>query len=217
MDNIKKIRIPTYQKIAVDIASKIVENHYIIGEKVYTRSTLASQYHVSSETARRAVSILSDLGIVETVKGSGVVIKSYERALKFVREYKDMQTVNELTADIKQSIENQKKEAIKLEKNISKLIENSARYQAVNPFIPFELKIENTTPLLDKTILEVNFWHHTTATIIAIKRNNSTILSPGPYETFKEGDIFYFIGDQDSYRRVVEFIYPRSNNNKITN
>lgn len=204
----KKLRIPTYQKIAVDIASKIVENQYFIGEKIYTRSTLASGYHVSSETARRAISILSDLGIVETIKGSGVIIKSYEKALEFVREFKDLQTVNSLIIDIKSSISRQKEETLGLEKKITRLTENIARFQSINPFIPFEVIIKKNTPYLNKNISEVNFWHHTGATVIAIKRNNHTILSPGPYADFQENDVYYFIGDEDSYRRVMEFLFP---------
>lgn len=204
----KKLRVPTYQKIAVDIASKIVEHQYLIGEKVYTRSTLASGYNVSSETARRAVSILSDLGIVETIKGSGVIIKSYEKALEFVREFKDLQTVNSLVVDIKNSISKQKKGTLDLEEKIEQLTENIARFQSINPFIPFEVKIEKNTSYLNKNTSEANFWHHTGATVIAIKRDNHTILSPGPYADFQENDIFYFIGDEDSYRRVMDFLYP---------
>lgn len=187
----KKVRIPVYQKIALDIASKIVEHKYIIGEKIYTRSTIASQYNVSSETARRAISILSDLDIVETIKGSGVTIKSYEKALKFVREFKDMQTFNSLIADINDNISQQKEVNINLENKIKRLV-----------------KIRTTTPYLNKNISDINFWHHTTATVIAIKRDNSIILSPGPYADFQENDIFYLIGDEDSYRRVMEFLYP---------
>lgn len=204
----RKIRVPTYQKIALDIASKIVEGQYVIGDKIYARSSLASQYKVSAETARRAMSILSDLGIVETIRGSGVIIASYEKALEFVREFKDMQTLNGLIIDIKESITKQKKEAESLENKILKLTENISRFQAVNPFIPFEVKITNQTPYLNKNTSEVNFWHHTTATVIAIKRGSTTILSPGPYADFLENDIFYFIGDENSYRRVIDFLYP---------
>ncbi len=211
----KKVRIPTYQKIALDIASKIVEHKYIIGDKIYTRSTLASQYNVSSETARRAISILSDLDIVETIKGSGVTIKSYEKALKFVREFKDMQTLNSLIVDINDSISQQKEDNNNLENKINRLVKNISRFQSINPFIPFEVKIENTTPYLNKNISDINFWHHTTATVIAIKRNNTTILSPGPYAVFQESDIFYLIGDENSYRRVMDFLYPKEDQGLI--
>ena len=76
------------------------------------------------------MNILSDLGIVETIKGSGVIITSYEKALEFVREFKDMQTVNGLIVDIKKSISKQKEEATSLEKKILKLTENISRFQS---------------------------------------------------------------------------------------
>ncbi|RKJ34567.1 GntR family transcriptional regulator, partial [Butyricicoccus sp. 1XD8-22] len=56
MDNRRlQVKQPKYMKIAADIASKIVDKKYVIGEKIYARSSLASQYGVSSETARRAI------------------------------------------------------------------------------------------------------------------------------------------------------------------
>ena len=49
----KKVKLvsPVYQQIAADIASKIANGHYELGQKIYARSVLASQYGVSSETA----------------------------------------------------------------------------------------------------------------------------------------------------------------------
>lgn len=91
-----KLTSPRYQQIATDIAAKIVDKKYKVGDKIYTRSSIASQYGVSAETARRAISILVDLDIVESTKGSGVVIKSYEKAVQFVHQYNDIQTIHDL-------------------------------------------------------------------------------------------------------------------------
>jgi len=93
---------------------------------------------------------------------------------------------------------------------------NEAGKLGTSLFIPFEVKIRNTTPYLNKNISDINFWHHTTATVIAIKRNNTTILSPGPYADFRENDIFYFVGDENSYRRVMDFLYPKEDQGLIT-
>ncbi|MEG0908654.1 MAG: GntR family transcriptional regulator, partial [Lactococcus sp.] len=60
----KEVRQPKYQQIAILIAENIVRNELKIGQKIYARSTLATTFGVSPETARKAVSILSDLGIV---------------------------------------------------------------------------------------------------------------------------------------------------------
>ena len=50
---ITKEELPRYQLIACDVASKIASGVYPSGAKLYARSALASQYGVSSETARR--------------------------------------------------------------------------------------------------------------------------------------------------------------------
>lgn len=208
MEKKSGIASPRYQRIAVDIASKIVDKHYKVGDKIYARSSLASQYGVSSETARRAICVLTDLDIVDTTKGSGVVIKSYDNAIKFIRQFHDIQTVNDLKKDILESVQRQSKELEFFNESLNKLIERTDRFRSINPFTPFEIEITPETPYLNQTISEVNFWHNTSATIIAIKRNHSMLMSPGPYARFMEQDIFYFMGDENSLVRVRKFLYP---------
>lgn len=206
----KKIKIvrPVYQKIAADIASKIASGDYIVGEKIYTRSVLASQYGVSSETARRAICILADVDIVDTTKGSGVVIKSSENAIKFVRQYADIKTVDDLKNNILDSLERQKEENDYLKDQLFELINKTERFKSINPFIPFEIRISKETQYLNKTAAEINFWHNTSATIICIKRNGYLEMSPGPYAVLRENDVFYFIGDEGCYDSVNKFLYP---------
>ncbi len=211
MDKKTKVTSPRYQQIAIDIASKIIAKQYKVGERFYARSYIASQYGVSSETARRAICVLSDLEIVDTTKGSGVTIISYEKALKFVRQSEDIQTVNDLKRDILDSVERQSKEMQYFNDCITKLIEKTDRFRSYSPFTPYEIEITSDTPFINKTILEVNFWHNTFATIIAIKRDNALIMSPGPYAIFAQDDIIYFVGDENCLDRVKNFIYPIRN------
>lgn len=208
MDKKTKITTPVYQQIAADIASKIADKHYTVGEKIYARSSLASQYNVSSETARRAICVLSDLKIVDTTKGSGVVIKSYENALAFVKQYKDIQTINSLKKDLMESVARQSEELAYFNECLTKLIDSTDRFRSTNPFVPFEMVITDQTPYINKSTQEVNFWHNTAATLIAIRHNETLIMSPGPYAVFTEHDIIYFVGEEDCYQRVKQFMYP---------
>lgn len=208
MESSLKIVSPRYQQIAVDIAGKIVDKHYEIGGKVYARSALASQYGVSPETARRAINVLSDMNIVEVTKGSGVVIKSYENAVKFIKQYKDIQTLHDLKNEILRKVEQQLDDTFIVKDQVTKLVERIDRFKSLNPFVPFEIEITADTPYLDKTSSDVNFWHNTTATIIAIKRGDELMMSPGPYAMFCEKDVVYFIGDESAYERVHHFFYP---------
>ena len=207
MDEIK-VSIPKYQQIAADLASKIVEGKYKEGDKIYARSYIASQYGVSPETARRAVCVLADLNIVEAEKGSGVEIISSENARAFVRQFQDIETINSLKQKILRSIDRQKKEMESFSDYLSELIGKTDRYRSINPFVPFEVLIERDCPYLNQSIMDLNFWHNTSATVIAIRRNGQILISPGPYATLEEKDILYFIGDDDCLERVRRFLYP---------
>lgn len=206
MDEKIKVTTPRYQQIAADVASKIVEGHYKVGERIYTRSSLASQYGVSAETARRAISILADLRIVETVKGSGVTILSEENAVQFVKQFRDIKSVGALKTEIIQRLDKQMEDGKSLKNSISELMDRVERFKAINPFLPFEATIEASSHCAGKTLSQVNFWHNTTATVIGIRHHDTLLMSPGPYAFLHEGDTIYFVGDDNSQIRVKEFI-----------
>jgi K+/H+ antiporter YhaU regulatory subunit KhtT len=209
MEDKVKVTAPVYQRIAADIAAKIVDKRYHVGEKIYARSYLASQYNVSSETARRAICVLSDLEIVDVTKGSGVVIKSYANAVRFVQQYTDIQSVYDLKRDILESMERQKQESRYLRQCIDNILDRTERFQSFNPFIPFEVKITAQTPYLNKSISDINFWHYTNATVIGVKREQTILISPGPYAVLRENDTLYYCGDDNCQTRVINFLYPK--------
>ncbi len=203
-----QVKQPKYQQIAVDLASKIVEKKYQIGDKIYARSSLASQYNVSAETARRAIAVLQDLEIVEASKGSGVIIKSYEMAARFVRQFQDVQSVHELQNELLISIQKQQQELLHLQEKTKQLISRTEHFRSVNPFIPYQIEMTADSPCIHHTLQELNFWQNTSSTIVGIRRGNELLLSPGPYASIEEGDIIYFIGNDESLGRVQSFLYP---------
>ena len=210
MEN-KKVQVkqPKYQKIAADIASRIVEKKYLVGEKIYARSSLASQYNVSSETARRAIAVLQDLEIVEATKGSGVMIKSYEKAAQFVHQFLEVQSVYQVQLEMLESIKRQKSELEVLQETTERLVSRTERFKSVNPFVPFQVEIGEETPYITQTIGSINFWQNTMATIVGIRRGVELIISPGPYATLEQNDVIYFIGNDECIERVQKFLYPK--------
>ena len=175
-----KISIPRYQQIAIEIASRISSGQYKVGEKIYARSSIASQYGVSSETARRAICILCDLEIVTSEKGSGVIIKSYENAVNFIKQYSKRQTIDTIKENLLKSIARQQKEMDTLNECLSDLIAASEHFRSMNPFMPFEVKITSECSYLNKTVSEIQFWQHTGATVLAIGRNGNVIKRYAP-------------------------------------
>jgi len=205
-----KITSPKYQQIAADLASKIAQGHYRVGEKIYARSALASQYGVSAETARRAVCVLSDLQIVETEIGSGITIKSREKAVEFARQYGDTRTVDDLKKNLRQSMLRQQQEMQYFTQCLSDLMNKTDRLRSCNPFVPYQIEIRHDALYLNRSLSDINFWHHTAATVVAIQRGDDLLLSPGPYAVLTEHDVFYFIGDKSCPERVNQFLYPEN-------
>lgn len=203
-----KIDVPKYQQIAADIAAKIACGDYPEGAKIHVRSSLASQYGVSSETARRAVCVLADMKIVEITKGSGVLIKSKKKAAEFSVKFDSISRMSDLKKNIMDNLDNQVAHSISLKEMVSELMYKTERFRTVNPFSPFEIEITPHACYIGQSLAENNFWHNTSATIIAIRRADNIIISPGPYAVISIGDILYYVGDENCHERVKNFLYP---------
>lgn len=195
-----------YSQIALDLSHKIVKGELSIGERVYGRSTLASLYNVSPETIRRALTLLAEAGIVLVSQGSGVTILSKDLAFEFIERNKGKSSL----ASIKKEVRTLLKEKNEMERRfvdlINNLIEYSDNLKHISPYNPFEIDISKDYTNVGKTIGEVKFWKSTGGTIIAIKRGENFILSPGPNYTLEEGDTIVVVGDLDVYYRVKSFL-----------
>jgi K+/H+ antiporter YhaU regulatory subunit KhtT len=197
---------PIYQKIAIDITNRIISGDLPIGEKLYGRSSLASQYNVSPETVRRAITLLSDMDIVNVTKGSGIVVNSVDNCLKFIDKFKDIDSMSSLKKHIIDLLEKKKELDKNIESSVVELIDYSSRFRNRNPFIPFEFEIHSQMSVIGKTISETMFWQNTGATIIGIRRNEELTLSPGPHTVFEGKDIIVAICDENSYYKIKSFL-----------
>lgn len=206
MDAEQKIVTPLYHLIAIDLATKIVNGIYKPGERIRGRSTLAGHYNVSPETIRRAMFILQDMGIVSVVPSVGIQVLSTEKALEFIETFRDIQTLTRQKNEIAELLSKSAALNNQIYESVKSLVEQTENYRALNPFMPYEIVVEQRDSVVGKTISELNFWHSTGVTIIAIKRGEITIISPGPHHEFVVGDILMIVGDEESFRRAVKFI-----------
>lgn len=204
----KKVALPRYQQIAVAIAERIVENRYQVGQKIHARSTLASNFNVSPETARKAINVLVDLEIMDVRHGSGAYIASKEKAQAFVEQYQDVQSIQEIRQDILDSVERQQQELDNFSDLLNTLVQQTKNVHHMSPFVPFELQLTEQAQHLEKSINELNVWQATGATIIAIQTTEELLLSPGPYAKFSAGNTIYFVGNELALQRMTNFFYP---------
>lgn len=201
-------RLPRYQQIAIEIAERIVDNRYQVGDKIHARSTLATTFGVSPETARKAVNILVDLNIMEVKHGSGVFVASKSKAVTYLEQYKDVQSIEEIKNDLFNSLARQKQELMDFTKQVDQLVSQTVKLNKVNPMLPSELVITEEAEHLNTSISDLNLWHETSATVIAILHKEELVLSPGPYAVLNAGDTVYFIGNEFAAQRMTNFFYP---------
>ncbi|MDU1054893.1 TrkA C-terminal domain-containing protein [Clostridium baratii] len=203
----RKTSTPAYLKIAIDIASRIVNGDFVEGEKLSGRSTLASLYNVSPETIRRSIALLKDMDVVEVAEKSGIKITSKHNANEFLKKFKTKSEFTNIKEEIYNLFNEKKVLEEKLENNIQNLIEFATQLRNVGLVVPYESLVEPNSLIIGKSLGELNFWHNTGATIVGIKRGEQLFLSPGPYFTINEKDIVVYVGqNEDVIGKVKNYI-----------
>lgn len=202
----RRTNSPTYLKIALDIASRIVNGDFIEGKKLSGRSTLVGIYNVSPETIRRSIALLQDMDVVVVEEKSGITIKSKTNAGSFLEKFKTKNEFATIKHDIYSIIEEKKELESKLENKINDLIEFATQLRNVGLIVPYESLVEPNSLIIGKTLGELNFWNNTGATIIGVKREGKLYLSPGPYLAIKNGDIIVYVGESEVIENVNNYI-----------
>ena len=196
---------PRYLKIAVDLAARIASGEIPEGTKLKGRSTLATEYNVSPETIRRSMSILSDKKVLKTILGSGIYILSRENAIQFVKSFKDDERIADLHSQLGGLMEKRRgmdEEILTLTNRIIDMY----KYKRSDLVTPVEIPLPHKSPLIGKSIGELEVWHNTGATIIGVVQQGDIILSPGPYYEFCEADRVLIVGDENVIERFNAFV-----------
>ena len=201
------IKQPRYRIIALRIAEKISTNQIKVGEKIHARSTLATAFGVSSETARRALNVLVDLEIVEIRHGSGAIVVSRQKAQEYVAAENEARDLQSLEQALTEQIKENQAGLNALAQSIKNYVDQSQHYQQHNPLTPFELTLTENSSLYGKTLSELNFWHLTGTTLVGIGHEDKLVISPGPYAKIELGDTLFFVGDENSVQIVQNFFY----------
>jgi len=64
-------KVPPYRQVAEIIAAKIASGEYARGSRIPTESELVETYEIARSTARRAIAVLREQKLVETVPTRG--------------------------------------------------------------------------------------------------------------------------------------------------
>lgn len=200
---------PLYDRIALDIAMRIAIGELKENSKIYGRSVMSSEYGVSPETIRRALKQLADKGIIEIKQNSGVIVISQQKANEYILQFKENENTRSLQKKLKSLLEEQEAIHLKIRETINDLIETNHRFPRNNPFQSYEVMVPEGSPVSGRTLSEINFWHETGATVIAIYRDDNSFVAPGPYSKLMEKDRIIFVGDLSAIATVEELFKGR--------
>ncbi|MEI7027739.1 TrkA C-terminal domain-containing protein [Paenibacillus sp. y28] len=198
--------ISGYQSIALDIAQRIVSGEFPVHSKISGRSLLASHYHVSPETIRKAIGLLKDEGIVSVSQGKEVTILSDQAAYDYITKNNYLKSVYSLKQDLQLLLQEKKQMDQKFDRVLNDIIQFSDRLQNLKMYNPVEVKIRENAHVIGKTISSLQFWQKTGATIIALRRGTHVSISPGPHVILGDHDILVVVGDGQVYQRTEQFI-----------
>ncbi len=198
--------IAVYEKIALDIANRIVRREIAEGVTLSGRSVMSSEYGVSPETIRRSFSLLEEIKVVEVKHNRGVSVVSRENAKKYITKYGKSNENRKMLTQIRQVLDEHEqidKELFTLAKD---LIEANDRFSASNPFPTYEYTITEESLAVGNSLGSLDFWQKTGGTVIAIRREGSILLSPGPDLRFQVLDTLIFVGNQDCVAKTKELL-----------
>ena len=210
----KQTVVPSqYLQIALDIARRISKGELPEGQRVYGRSVMASEYNVSPETIRRALRLLSDMKVVEVKPQSGVVVLSADSARRYIENFEESADVRALRQQLKDLLAEYADLSRRLSDTVTALVKSRDTFAASGEPLPnYEVPVPKDSPLIGRSIGELKFWQSTGGTIVAIRRGQTVILSPGPYAQLYGGDVIVLVGSpaaaEAAHRLVTEKEVP---------
>lgn len=201
-----KSEIPVYQAIAIDVAQRVANGEFPEGVKISGRSMLAGHYNVSPETIRRSVALLREGRVVDVSQGKEVLVTSVGNAYQFIEHYKNVKSVYSLRQDVEELL--RRKQAIEydLEKILLDIMDYSDRFRNLTPYNPVEIIVPKHSRAVGCTVSQLHFWQHTGATIVAIRRDEDIVISPGPDAAIYALDRIVVVGDRDVLEKTKSFL-----------
>ena len=198
--------IPQYMQIAISIARRIANGDIPEGTKVSGRSKLSSEYNVSPETIRKSMRLLSGMRVVDVRLQSGVYALSADNARRYLHNAGAKIDVLSKRQQLKELTEQQERVSRQLTELCRSILDYASFPVQADDTLPnYVCRIPKNWSGIGKNLSNLHFWQATGATIVAIRRGTSRIVSPGPDAELYGGDEVIFVGTDDAREAVSRF------------
>jgi len=197
-----KSNIPVYESIAMDVAERIVNGEFAVGDKISGRTLLASQYNVSPETIRKAMGLLGQANVVAVSQGKEILVQSQEQAEEFIRHHLSMHSAYSLKQELEFLMEKKNEINSRFDEIIVQITRYTDRLRNLQPFNPVEVYVSENASAVGRSVAQLGLWQRTGATLIAIRRGMEVIISPGAGALLQAGDRLIVVGSGDILEKV---------------
>ena len=192
-----------YTRIAISLAERIASGQLKEGEKLSGRSKLSPEYNVSPETIRRTLRLLADMKVVEVKEQSGVYVLSAANARCYLHNFADQTDIRGKQQQLKELLVRQEHLNRQMAALCRDILDETSQTPDALP--NYYCRIPDDWPHSGTTVGALRFWQATGATIVAIRRGLSYIVSPGPYAELYAGDAVIFVGGVKAREAVSHF------------
>ena len=192
-----------YTRIAISLAERIASGQLKEGDKLSGRSKLSPEYNVSPETIRRALRLLADMKVVEVKEQSGVYVLSADNARRYLHNFADQTDMRGKQQQLRELLARQEQLNRQMAALCRDILDETSQTPDALP--NYCCRVPDGWPRGGTTVGALRFWQATGATIVAIRRGLSYIVSPGPYAELYAGDKVIFVGDAKAREAVFHF------------
>lgn len=192
-----------YTRIAISLAERIASGQLKEGDKLSGRSKLSPEYNVSPETIRRTLRLLADMKVVEVKEQSGVYVLSADNARRYLHNFADQTDIRGKQQQLKELLVRQEHLNRQMAALCRDILDETSQTPDALP--NYYCRIPDDWPHSSTTVGALRFWQATGATIVAIRRGLSYIVSPGPYAELYAGDAVIFVGGVKAREAVSHF------------
>ena len=192
-----------YTRIAISLAGRIASGQLKEGDKLSGRSKLSPEYNVSPETIRRTLRLLADMKVVEVKEQSGVYVLSADNARRYLHNFADQTDIRGKQQQLKELLVRQEHLNRQMAALCRDILDETSQTPDALP--NYYCRIPDDWPHSGTTVGALRFWQATGATIVAIRRGLSYIVSPGPYAELYAGDAVIFVGGVKDREAVSHF------------
>lgn len=193
-----------YEEIAQDLAKRIAQGDLTEGARILGRSSLAGTYQVSPETIRRAVAILHERGIVQSVAGSGIRVMSRYAAVEYLDTLTTRNTLEEGARELRGLLKQRRQLDEKIDSALDRVLSQATGALASRHVE--EITVKPTAWVVGRSLGEMRLRSWTGAAAVVVARADVDHFSPPADMLLAPGDVVTVIGSEAARARAKEIL-----------